>query len=254
MSILQDLKNTKDWSIRYGLWDKLFIGSYLFQELSQLDSDTIDEAVLTMQHSHASAQVEDQRAEWEWSTARSLLTCAQVAYLSERTPDRLQQLLCELNPDAQVPNRLDSDWQEVVKRSIYQFAWPRPFRAEWAWDAVAAFAKRPRRVLRTVNIAMLLLENNEGITADLTLELIDKGRGVLYANPEMMSFVLLGETFRKAEQNAENFIRGQGLWPRTEDIRWAIARKNHEPIFEINGGSSGGAFGLGLAKLLSGED
>lgn len=36
MSILEDLKNTEDWSIRYGLWDKLFSGDHLFEELLQL--------------------------------------------------------------------------------------------------------------------------------------------------------------------------------------------------------------------------
>lgn len=253
MSILEDLKSTDDWSIRYGLWDKLFVGHNLFQELSQLDPGRIDDAVATIEQSNTNAQEGDKRAEWEWFTALSLLTCAQAAYLMERTPERLLQLLLKINPQAQIMTSLDSDWQEFVRTSLYHFVWPRQLSAEWAWDAVATFGKTPRRVLQSVKITILLLENNVGITADLTLELIDGGRGTLYPNPETMSFVLRGEGFLQAEQNAVAFIRDQGLWPKTKDVRWMITQKSREPIFEINGGSAGGAIALGLMKLLNNE-
>ena len=49
------------------------------------------------------------------------------------------------------------------------------------------------------------------------------------------------------------FLQEEKLWPKTKDIRWMITRKSHEPIFEINGGSAGGAFAVGLAKLLNTE-
>ena len=103
MSILEDLKNTDDWSIRYGLWDKLFSGDHLFQELSQLGPNRIDNAVMTIEQINSSAQEDDKRPAWEWVTAQCLITCAQVAYLTERTPERLLQLLSKISPQAQIP-------------------------------------------------------------------------------------------------------------------------------------------------------
>jgi hypothetical protein len=253
MTILEDLKNTDNWSIRYGLWDKLFVGEHLFQELSQLDSSGIEDAAATIEHTNSTAQEGDKRSEWEWMTALGLITCARIAALAENTPENLQEILHRLNPQAQVPANLDSDWQSFVRSSIYQFVWPKPLSPKWAWDAVAAFGKTPRKVLQTIKIALLLLENNIGITADLTLELIEAGEGILYPNPQTMSFVLCGESFHQSEQNTIAFLREQGLWPKTKDVRWTITKKSLEPIFEINGGSAGGAFALGLAKLLNSE-
>lgn len=253
MSSLEDLKNTDDWSIRYGLWDKLFSGDNLFQELLRLGPDRIDNAVMTIEQINSSAQEDDKRPEWEWMTAQCLMTCAQVAYLMERTPKRLLELFRKISPQAQISANLDSNWQDFVRTSLYQFLWPKPLSSEWAWDTVAAFGKTPRRVLKRAKIAVLLLENNAGITADLTLELIEEGRGTLYSNPETMSFVLCGEDFLQSEQNAIAFLHEEKLWPKSNDIRWMITRKSYEPIFEINGGSAGGAFALGLAKLLNTE-
>jgi hypothetical protein len=253
MSILEDLKNTDDWSIRYGLWDKLFVGGYLFQELSQLDPSMIHDTVVTLEKMNAEAQAGDRRATWEWSTALGLLVCAQAAYSMERTPEHLLRLLRQVHPQAPVPVKLDSDWQEFVKSSFYQFAWPAPLSAEWAWDTFRAFGRSPRGVLQSVNITILLLQNNVGITANLALELMEEGCGTLYPNPESMSFVVRGDGFLQAEQNTVAFVRDQGLWPQNKDVRWMITQKNREPIFEIHGGSAGAAFALGLMKLLSSE-
>src|SRR6266487_2150037 len=160
MTFLEDLKNTDDWSIRYGLWDKLFAGHTLFQELSQLDTGRIEDAVATIEHISASAQEGDKRSEWEWNTALALITCARIATLTEKMPGNLQQILRRLNPEVQVQANLDSDWQSFVRTSLYQFAWPKPLTPEWAWDAVTTFQKTPRRVLHSIKIAVLLLENN----------------------------------------------------------------------------------------------
>src|SRR5688500_3429358 len=190
MSILEDLKNTDDWSIRYGLWERLFVGDNLFKELSQLDSGRIEVAVATIEKINTDAQEGDKPPYWEWITALGLITCAQVAYLSEMTPGKLLQMLRKVNPQAQVPVKRYSNWQAFVRTSFYEFSWPKPLNAEWAWDAVATFGNIPRRVLQRVQMALLLLERNVGTTADLTLELIEEGRGILYPNPETMSFVL----------------------------------------------------------------
>ena len=254
MSLLEDLKNTDDWSIRYGLWDKLFVGHTLFQELSELDPAKVDDAVATLEQIHASAQEGDQPSEWEWNTALSLITCAQVAVLREKTPERLEQILSRLNPQFQVLGNIDSSWSNGVKESIYQLAWPNPLSAEWAWDAVSSFNKTPRKVLRTTKITILLLEKSLGITADLVLALIEEGQGMLYPDPETMSFVRCGEEFLQAGQHAVAFIRERGLWPKTKDVRWMITRRGQEPMLEIHGGSAGGAFALGLAKLLANDE
>ena len=253
MGILEDLKKADDWSLRYGLWDKLFVGDNLFQGLLQLDPSSTDDVAATIEQCNKDAQEGDKRPEWEWITAVGLITCAQIADLTERTPERLLQLLLKLNPQAQVTDRSDSDWQQFVRTSLYQFPWPKPLNAEWAWDAVTAFWKDRRKVLRSVQMTILLVEGNLGTTADLTLVLIGEGQGTLYPDPETMSFVLRGDTFLQAEQNAIAFVRKQGLWPKTEDVRWKITRKSHKPILELDGGSAGGAFALGIAKLMTGE-
>jgi len=253
MTILGDLKNTDDWSIRYGLWDKLFVGHTLFQELSQLDPARMDEAMATLEEIHADAQEGDQRSDWEGNTVLSLVTCAQVASLRERTPKRLQQILRKLNPQLHISENSDTSWPNMVRESLYQLSWPSSLTAEWAWDAVTNFGKTPRNVLHTIKIAVLLLERNVGITADLTLALIEEGQGVLYPDPETMSFVLGGEEFLQSGKNAVAFVREQGLWPKTKDVRWMIVRRSPEPMFEIHGGSAGGAFALGLARLLANE-
>jgi hypothetical protein len=96
------------------------------------------------------------------------------------------------------------------------------------------------------------MEGTKGVTATLTLDvLLDEGPGVLYPDPETMSFVVRGEDFQQAEACAVSWTKEQGLWDPPYDVRWKLERQDGNPLDHVDGGSAGAAIALGLGKLLA---
>jgi hypothetical protein len=132
---------------------------------------------------------------------------------------------------------------------------------EWAWDAFCIFRRQRRLVKRSLCLYVPLIdpgqdpqkqdsEEDTGVLAELTLELLDQGNGALYPDPECMSFVLCHDFFLKAVDTARLHSDLASLWNNSFDVRWKLTRQDRKTVYELDGCSAGGAFALGLARLL----
>lgn len=90
----------------------------------------------------------------------------------------------------------------------------------------------------------------DGVVADLTLELMPDGNRMLYPIPAL-ALVPRDEAFRQAENNARQYVHQcLKLWPEGYDVRWRLQIRE-KPLFpRLGGNSAGAAFALGLLKLL----
>lgn len=196
-----------------------------------------------------------EQTQHQWRIVCALLTWAQIAVLNGDLA-ALASLIRQLDSNAEPTSRSSEsqDWGQFVREQLYLLAWQSPLSAEVAWDVVATFMDKPRRVTCSESINVLLVINGNGTTAMLTLELLeDPGRGVLYPDPAML-FLSRGEGFLEAEANALAYVRAEALWEGNKgqpDVRWKLVRQDGKPLFYIDGCSAGGAFALGLAKLLA---
>jgi hypothetical protein len=66
-----------------------------------------------------------------------------------------------------------------------------------------------------------------------------------------MSFVVCQDSFRDTAETSRFQMEQAGLWDANRDVRWKLTRQDHKPIDELSGSSAGGAFTLGLARLLA---
>lgn len=93
-------------------------------------------------------------------------------------------------------------------------------------------------------------EQEDGVVADLKLELVSDGSQALYPATQL-AFARRDPGFRRAEAHARAWALD--LWPRESDVRWSLARRDGQPLQALlSGDSAGGAFALGLAKLFVG--
>ena len=111
---------------------------------------------------------------------------------------------------------------------------------------------RPALASQTLPVLVVDREYNEGLVLSLTLDRVEGGSGVLYLHPDQ-AFVFRDQEFEQAEENAQEAVKHLGLWPpeHQDDVRWSLTRSEGGRLPTLTGPSAGGAFALGLAKLLS---
>ena len=250
MSLLDDLRS---YAWRKITWDKLFQGDALFTELKALPISELPQAI---QQIHTCQQTLPNRLPADlWQTANAVLTCAEIASLDRYTIPGLPALLAKIDPSApafEVDSDLDAQtWPAYLRQRLGQIAWPAQTGPSWGWDTVTCFWKKQRPAESSQRITLLLLDEREqGMTAELFLELLQDGRGTLYPDPETMSFVSLKDSFQESLREAVRLAQAQDVWPGERDIRWRIERQDGRPLTALDGGSAGGAYALGLLKLL----
>src|SRR6185436_7791701 len=182
------------WAKRPWRWERLTTGKTFFQALqTAVHEKKITEAEAWLNTWQAVAGRGDERTQHQWQVMQALLTCAQIAA-----------------------------GNKVIQSTDVSPPLP-PAAAE---DACATFAGQPRRVVRAESLSILLLINDNGVIAQLTLEQL-QGRGerksALYPDPEVMAFVTRAQSFREAEQNALAHLRAEGLWQDSgPDVRWRL--------------------------------
>ena len=122
-------------------------------------------------------------------------------------------------------------------------------------DLMRALADLPlRSTLRDFSLTALLVDlaRNEGITAVLTLELLEDGAGDFYPAPELA--FLRDADFQQAEANARAAVHTVAQWSSQYDVRWRLQRRDGKPVTSLGGPSLGAAFALGISTLLARED
>jgi hypothetical protein len=271
-----------DWEMRPKVWRLLTTENVLFQILPDtVKARTIDQVKELLDIWKIFDNSVDGLSDEDWPTpdqgriTRAMFKCALIAAILKDVADsHLLDLLHQLDSNAVIPQELlavspeSGTWRQRLWEWLNQLTWP-PFlgvaknqdvSTAWAWDTTAAMMGHPRKVATkngercTENIIVLLVQSKNGIIAKLELEqLADAGQGVLYPDPATMSFVYRDLEFRQAENNARAYVRSEGLWSdqATFDVRWRLIRQDNRSLPEVKGSSAGGAFALGLAKLLS---
>lgn len=222
MDKLELLLRMPRWAKRAWSWERLTRGETLFRALQQAVLEEKSAQTREWLNSwQPFVEHGDQHIQRQWQVVRALLTCAQIASGST-----------------------------VAKSTDLS-----PLTPAAAKDALAAFAGQPSVVARSESISVLLLVNNGGVIAELTLEqLSGEGNSILYADPATMAFVTREQNFQEAEQNVLAHLRAEGLWKDSgPDVRWRLLHKDSQPLNYLEGNSAGGAFALGLAKLLAGD-
>lgn len=97
----------------------------------------------------------------------------------------------------------------------------------------------------------LLVGQEHGVTALLTLELIEKEENspsAVYPVVEL-AFVYRDEEFRDAEKKAGLVVESLLQSPGPCDVRWQLKRFDGHPIAALTGPSLGLAFAVGMTKL-----
>jgi hypothetical protein len=218
-----------EWEKRIDDWKKLTSGGKLMHELSQIvrqkpKDSTFDElrAHLDKWHTFMSKNEKGKR---QWETARRILDLAKKSV--EQPPMQ----------------------DERFERTSF------PQLEPWEWDAFCAFRGMPRSAERQVTLTALLIgdKKGSGFTAELTIERLPNGNGSIYPSPQEHAFLTLDEDFEGAIANAVSFVREQGFSFDAIDIRWRLERHDGLPLpYPLGGPSIGGAFAMGLMKLLGG--
>ena len=122
-------------------------------------------------------------------------------------------------------------------------------------DLMLALADSPLRLAqRSLSLTTLLVDmaRNEGVTAVLTLELIQEGSGDFYPVPELA--FLRDADFQQAEINARAAVHTITHWPPVSDVRWRLQRRDGKPLTNLSGPSLGASFSLGICTLLAGKE
>jgi hypothetical protein len=253
MSLIENLKVVA-W--RQSNWNKLFLGSTLFTEIKALNPIDLESALSRLEMYQQS--LPNKLSEEKWRIAKVIFTCARIANLDSYSYKKLPDLLQTSNLSGEMLTHDSADFDKFNQDSWFTFirgvleglTWFNPISAAWAWDTLNHFWKRPRKEINSQRLTLLLLgKDHAGITADLTLDLLDDGDGTLYPDPETMSFVTQGDKFIESQQNAINAIQQRGTWAYHKDVRWKIERQDGKPIQVLDGGSAGATFALGLSKL-----
>ncbi|MEK6372558.1 MAG: hypothetical protein AABO58_07655 [Acidobacteriota bacterium] len=206
------------------------------------------------------------------------LLCARLAMVDPGDQAAAWQL-CEKLSSTRLAEFADIDptnwpaWLRNVMDESAEGSLLRPrdssFSPAMAWDLVTLFwaersqdrAVSPRSPLPDSKTLVALLVDKrfdkdskeyleEGATAELKLELVPKGRGYIYPNPECLLFVKQDERFRGALNSARASVRELlGGELEDHDVRWTLTRHDGQPLSELTQESVGGAFALGLAAL-----
>jgi len=256
MSFLDELDN---YAHRLSHWPSLLQGDRLFTELRALHPEELPGAARIFEKCGNDPRLKLQPQ--QQAALQAVLTCAQVAALDRYNCKRLGALLCRIDPAAELPDAFQQQlervpagqWAQALHAALQYVAWPPPLCAAWGWDAINRFWKNDRRVEHRQHITLLLVDGrNQGVAADLVLELLAKGSGEFYPDPGSMWYPVQRPAFQQALDKACELVRGRDLWPAQQDVRWNVARQDGGPLDVLDGGSAGAAFALALAKLLVG--
>ena len=148
---------------------------------------------------------------------------------------------------------LASEAEPKLRQVAEDTALPRGFLR----DLIQALLDGPPRVeVRECELAALLVEGantpaERGVGATLTLALMGEGTGALYPEPAL-AFAPQDEFMTAAEQS-RTYLRHLRRWDESHDVRWSLQRWDGQALLLLEGKSAGGAFGMGLLKLLAGE-
>jgi len=222
LDTLELLLQMPRWAKRAWSWERLTTGETLFRALQQaVQEGKSVQAGEWLNSWQPFVEQSHEHVQRQWKIVCALATCAQIA--SRNAAAKLTDLS--------------------------------PLTPAEARDALSAFAGQTRLAVRSESISVLLIVSDRGVTAELTLEqLAGEGNSALYPDPAAMAFVTREQTFQEAEQNALAHLRAEGVWKDGgPDVRWRLLRKDSRPLTYLEGGSAGGAFALGLAKLFAGD-
>lgn len=176
---------------------------------------------------------------------RSIAACALAALKSKRSaPDDGAEEL------AKVANSLwDADGRTQSERSIggEQGARLASSSTRRLLDHFRGNAIKPERSVTTP-----VLEANRGVFANLTLELLPGGTGLLLPNPVTIPFCTQDHSFKAACSAAIKWVAKQTWYRSDKDVIWQISFSSIPVNEQISGGSAGGAFGVALQALYSG--
>jgi hypothetical protein len=243
-------------------WEQLTVGNRLFSALRELgQAEILAQAGAMLNTWQPFVAHGDMLMKRQWEAIKMLFTCAQIARLNSQTATELPKLLLELGTRAELPT--EQECQNAAQGTVHwgpfvQAQLNRPSRSPvansaWAWDAVAAFMGSPRSIACSEQIGVLLVSAN-GVIAQLILEqLSDAGGGFLFPDAAAMSTVIREQDFQNSEQAAVACVRAHHLWPAgsSVDVRWKLTRQDGKPLSQLEGGSAGAAFALGLIKLFN---
>ena len=257
MSLIDKLK-VAAW--RQSNWNKLFLGDNLFTEIKALQPEEIEATLERLEFYQQT--LPNKLADKQWRMAQTIFNCARIANLDQNAYSKLFSYLhlfdlpgedLDFNSVEGIESN-DKSWEDFIREALDRLTWPAPINSVWAWDIITNFWGVPRKIIKSQQLTLLLLDENEqGVTANLSLNLLDAGGGAIYPDPETMSFVKLTDSFLQAHENAVAAIQHRGEWVNYQDIRWKIERQDRKPLHVLDGGSAGGAFALGIAKLLAGS-
>jgi hypothetical protein len=254
MSFLDELDN---YAHRLSHWPDLLQGGRLFTELRALHPEELPEAARILEKCsndprlklHPQQQV----------MLQTVLACAQIAALDHYNYQRLKAQLRLIDPTIELPEAFQKQlervpsgqWSQVLHSALHYVNWTPPLCTAWAWDTILRFWKYDRQVVHHQHITLLLVDGkNQGVAADLVMELLAKGNGEFYPDPGNMWYPAQRPDFQQALEKACELVSNRGLWPTRQDIRWSVARQDGGPLDVLDGGSAGAAFALTLAKLL----
>lgn len=154
-------------------WEQLTVGGVLFKELcplvlKQASDDTFDSLRRDLEKWR-------EVGKHQWEIARHLLDVAQQAAVQPAMGD-----------------------QQLDRAAFHAYD-------AQEWDAFCALRGMPRlpipRTHRRLSILLKLI-GGEGALAVLEVELVDNGRGEIYADPQHNAFIKFGPTFQQAYQQA----------------------------------------------------
>jgi hypothetical protein len=219
----------RDWEKREEYWEDLTFGGILWRELRQLVQTEVNRGTFfslasDLKNWQPFVRGEHSR-ENQWEIASTLLELAKLAAAQPPIPD------------------------EGVGRSHFNAM------KTWEWDAFCVFCGKPRPVMHTVTLTALLVDKTTetGYTAQLTLERVEIGIGEIYPSPEFHAFLNIADDFQESIKNAVAYVEGKGISFEGVDVRWSLQRPDNQRLFSVGGPSMGGALGLGLLKLMTGE-
>ncbi len=225
----------KEWIEKDGLLLKLQNGK------SRQKVENLQESLNDFKARYPESQNQDFKKYWEYQVS-------------------VAQELLELAKDMVPPLTWD-----ILQESALFFKKRLP-KKEWKWDAYCAFCGYPRCVEKKTSVGVVCVHTDEAGDKEakkgkLILELVydtgkdaseKYGNGILYPSPSGGNvFIMRDASFDKAIENARKYFYDK---LKQKDIRWSLSWQENEFVPSLEGGSLGGAFALGIYKLLCDPD
>jgi HEAT repeat protein len=157
------------------------------------------------------------------------------------------------HPTMPVPLGLVRDLEHELRNTPGVDSGSSGLQVGWRTDsAVLRGEERPPGQAAAVGMLLVDTRTDQGVVADLTVELVARGQGDFYPAPAL-AFLVLDQDFQGALDDARAAVQEHlGLsWPSEQDLRWCVQlRYGQAWPFKLVGTSGGLAFGLALVKVL----